>query len=54
VGTTIFITFGTNGSAPSPSPTTSAKNPAHHPQSLSALSGDRFTKTAWTERMDAE
>jgi len=55
VGTTIFITFGTNGSAPSPSTDNFGQNiQLITPQSLSALSGDRFTKTAWTERMDAE
>ncbi len=55
VGATIFITFGTNSTTPSPTTDNFGQN--FQPitsQSLSALSGDRFIKTAWTERIDAE
>jgi Tfp pilus assembly protein, tip-associated adhesin PilY1 len=55
VGTTIFITFGTNSTTPDPTTDNFGQN--FQPitsQSLSALSGDRFIPTAWTERMDAE
>ena len=55
VGSTLFITFGTNTTTPNP--TTDNFGQTFSPvtsQSLSALSGDRFIKTAWTERMDVD
>ncbi len=55
VGTTLFITFGTNTTTPSP--TTDNFGQAFFPvtpQSESVLAGDRFIKTAWTERMDVD
>jgi hypothetical protein len=55
VGTTLFITFGTNGSPPdSPADQFGQTFQPVTATSLSALSGDRFITTAWTERMDVE
>jgi hypothetical protein len=55
VGTTIFITFGTSGSAPNPTTDNFGQNfKPITPKDVSALSGDQFITTAWTERMDVE
>jgi hypothetical protein len=56
VGTTAFITSG-DGSAPSaPSGGTGDLGQAFVSvdQVLKSLAGDRFVKTAWTERLDAD
>jgi hypothetical protein len=55
VGSTLFITFGTNATTPNPTTDNFGQTfSAVTPQSLSALSGDRFIKTAWSERMDVD
>ena len=55
VGTTLFITFGTNSNTPTS--TTDDFGQTFQPltsQSVSALSGDRYIRTAWSERMDVD
>jgi hypothetical protein len=53
VGTTLFVTFGNNGGSPnSGDQNFSQSYQLVTPQNLSILSGDRYIKTAWTERLD--
>jgi hypothetical protein len=55
MGTTLFITFGTNGSPPNSNNDNFGQTyQPVTPQNTSALSGDRYIKTAWAERMDIE
>jgi hypothetical protein len=54
VGTTLFITSG-DGTAPSPPPNPDlGQSFVSVDQVLKSMAGDRFVKTAWTERIDAE
>jgi len=57
VGTTLFITSG-DGSTPSLPPPSAGLNLGQNFQSvnqvLKSLTGDRFVRTAWSERLDAD
>ena len=54
VGTTLFITAGDGTSPFTPPGGNLGQNFISANQSHQSLSGDRFIKTAWTERLDAE
>jgi hypothetical protein len=54
VGTTLFITAG-DGTAPWTPPNENFGQTLQTvPQSLSSLAGDRYVRTAWTERLDVD
>jgi hypothetical protein len=53
VGSNLFITFGTNGSPPNSNDENFSQSyKLVTPQDMNFLSGDRYIKTAWTERID--
>ena len=54
-GTTLFITYGDGGAPGTPQPGTFNQTFLTPSQShMGRLAGDRFVRTAWTERLDAE
>jgi hypothetical protein len=55
VGTNLFITFGTNGSPPNSNDESFGQSyKPVTPQNMNFLAGDRYIRTAWSERLDAE